>query len=61
MVSKIINGYDPSSEHLLNIVTNSVTRGHNFNQSNWKKIPFTFIDFGRGCVMGGMKTCTITV
>ena len=45
MVSKIINGYDPSSEHLLNIVTNSVTRGHNFNQSNWKKIPFTFIDF----------------
>ena len=33
MVCKILNGYDPSSEHLLNTVTNSVTRGDN-SQSN---------------------------
>ena len=52
MVCKILNGYDPSSEHLLNTVTNSVTRGDNF-QSNWKKNCFYLYWFWRGLCYGG--------
>ena len=37
MVYKVLNGYDPSLEHLFVVDNNSITRGHNFTL---KKPPF---------------------
>ena len=30
MVYKVLNGYEPSLEHLFEVDNNSITRGHNF-------------------------------
>ena len=37
MVYKVLNGYEPSLEHLFEVDNNSITRGHNFKL---KKPPF---------------------
>ena len=51
MVYKVLNGYDPSLEHLFAVDDNSITRGHNFKL---KKLPFKTtmrLHFFNNCVV----------